>query len=81
MTQRRIAIVSLVFALLVSTLGIFLIAAKSALWSITQDLYALIEVQADRTRLWELFTTTLGLGLVGLGIALIIGAWSRFRNP
>lgn len=57
--------------------GILMIAAKEALWAGTTQLYMLIGVSAERTRLWDMFTTTIGLGLLLLGLWATAAAWSR----
>lgn len=57
--------------------GIFMIVGKGALWAGTTEVYALIGVSAQRTRLWDMFTTTIGLGLLLLGLWAAASAWSR----
>lgn len=70
-------VVGLVLGLLMMGLGLYMIGAKANLWGLTQQLYALIAVTAERTRLWDMFTTTIGLGLLLMGAWTAVASWAR----
>lgn len=61
-------------------LGLTLILAKDWLWSMFELGYGLLGIQSQRTHLWELFTTTVGLGVAACGAFVIWAVIMRVRN-
>lgn len=77
MSRKYAAYLSIMVGILVLGSGLYLILAKESLWSVTEAIYGLIGVFGSRSRMWDLFTTTIGLGLVTVGFYGIWAGWRR----
>lgn len=70
-------VAGLLLGVIMVGVGLYMIGAKPGLWALTEQLYALIAVSAQRTRLWDMFTTTIGLGLLLVGTWTAVASWSQ----
>jgi hypothetical protein len=80
MLDKRSVLGGLAAGSLFLAFGLVLICAKDWVWSLFLAFYSLLGIQAQRTRMWEMFITTIGLGLVALGFYLYMFIWMRGRN-
>lgn len=77
MNRRSSAYLSILGGILALAAGLYLILAKEGLWMFTEAFYALLGVVGSRSRMWDLFTTTIGLGLAAVGVYGIWVGWRR----
>ena len=80
MIQTRSIAAGVLVGLAIVGLGLAFILAKDWLWSMFVLGYGLLGIQAERTHLWELFTTTVGLGVTLIGAFVLWTVYSRARN-
>ena len=80
MTQKRSIFFGVLFALLVVAGGLALIVAKEWLWGLFELLYGMLGISGQRTHMWAMFTTTIGLGVVLAGLVLLLAVLQRARN-
>ena len=80
MIHTRSIVAGVLFGLAIVGLGLSFILAKDWLWSMFVLGYGLLGIQAERTHLWELFTTTVGLGVALIGAFVLWAVYSRARN-
>jgi hypothetical protein len=80
MVGKRSAIAGLLLGGIILSLGLALIGSKDWVWALFDALYSVLGVQAERRRLWEMFITTIGLGVSTTGFYIILLAWKRWRE-
>ena len=80
MIQTRSIVLGILFALLVTGCGLALILAKDWLWSLFELLYSMLGIEAQRTRMWAMFTTAVGLGIAACGLFVLWAVVMRVRN-
>jgi hypothetical protein len=80
MPGKRSELGGLAAGSLVLALGLAMIFAKDWVWSLFLAFYSLLGIQTERTRMWEMFITTIGLGIAALGLYVILIIWIRRRN-
>jgi hypothetical protein len=80
MIQKRSVVLGILVGLIIVAGGLVLILAKEWLWSLFTLAYGLLGIQAQRTRMWELFTTTIGLGVAAAGLVVVWAVVMRVRN-
>ena len=80
MVGKRSAIAGLLLGVFILSLGLALIASKDWVWVLFETLYSVLGVQAERRRLWEMFITTIGLGVSATGFYIMLIAWKRGRE-
>ena len=79
MVGKRSEIAGFIAGGAILSLGLALIFAKDWVWSLFESLYAVLGIHAERTRLWEMFITTIGLGVLIVGLYALGAAWQRRR--
>lgn len=79
MIHRRSVIAGFILGGLILALGLAMIISKDWVWSLFELLYGMLGIQAERRRLWEMFITTIGLGVSAVGIFTIWAVWKRWR--
>ena len=79
MVHRRSVIAGIIFGGLILAGGLALIFSKDWVWWLFEAFYSMLGIQAQRTRLWEMFITTIGLGFVAFGLFTIWAVWQRWR--
>ena len=80
MVHKRSLIAGFLAGGIVLALGLALILSKDWVWSLFEAFYRLLGIQAERTRLWEMFITTIGLGVLAIGFMTILAVWRRWQN-
>ncbi|MFN2143683.1 MAG: hypothetical protein ACK2U5_24615 [Candidatus Promineifilaceae bacterium] len=80
MLDKRSVIAGMIGGGIVLGFGLALIFAKDWAWSLFVALYSMLGIQAEQTRLWEMFITTIGLGVSAVGFSLIWSVWKRRRT-
>jgi hypothetical protein len=80
MLDKGSVIAGLVGGGFILAFGLALILTKGWVWSLFGAFYGLLGIQAERTRMWEMFITTIGLGVAALGLFLMWAGWMRRRN-
>lgn len=76
--QRSIALGLLAGGTILAT-GLALIFSKEWAWSLFEGLYSVLGIQGQRTRLWEMFVTTIGLFVLAIGLYILFAVWQRWR--
>jgi hypothetical protein len=62
---------------LILALGVAMIVSKDWVWSLFEALYGTLGIEAQRTHLWQMFITTIGLFVSATGFAIIWSARQR----
>lgn len=65
---------------LILILGLVLILDKNRVWSLFEIFYAMLGIQAQQSRFWGMFVSTIGLALFALGVFVMWVAWRRWRG-
>lgn len=79
MVHKRSVIAGIVFGGVILAVGLALIFSKDWVWSLFEAFYSMLGIQAQRTRLWEMFITTIGLGMAAFGLFTMWAVWQRWR--
>ena len=80
MVHKRSLIARLLLGLLILAFGLALIFSKAWVWSLFETFYSILGIQAQRTPYWEMFITTIGLGVAAIGLFTMGSVWRRWRN-
>ena len=80
MVGKRSAIAGLLVGGILLSIGLALIISKDWVWALFEAFYSVLGIQAERRRLWEMFITTIGLGVSATGFYLIVLALKRRRQ-
>ena len=80
MVNKRSVVAGLLAGGVVLIFGLVLIFAKGWVWSLFEMVYGMLGIQAQRSNYWEMFITTIGLGVSSLGIFLMWKGWRIWRN-
>ncbi|MFN2105830.1 MAG: hypothetical protein ACK2U5_19480 [Candidatus Promineifilaceae bacterium] len=80
MIQKRSAIAGFVVGGLILAFGLAMILSKDWVWSLFETLYSMLGIEAQRTNLWQMFITTIGLGFAAIGLYIILGMWKRWQK-
>ncbi len=80
MIKKRSLIAGLLLGLLILAFGLVLIFAKDWVWSLFETFYSILGIQAQRAPMWEMFISTIGLGVAAIGLFTIWSVWRRWRN-
>lgn len=80
MVDKRSVIAGFLAGGIVVALGLALIFSKYWVWSLFEAFYSMLGIQAERTRLWEMFITTIGLGVLAIGFFMSLAVWRRWRD-
>jgi hypothetical protein len=80
MVHKRSVIAGILLGLLILAFGLALIFAKDWVWSLFELFYGLLGIQSEPTQMWEMFITTIGLGVSAVGLFTIWTMWKRWRN-
>ncbi len=79
MIHKRSVVAGLLFGGLIVAFGLLLIFAKDLVWSWFEFFYSMLGIQAERSRFWGMFISTIGLAIFGLGAFLMFTVWKRWR--
>ena len=79
MIQKRSVVAGFVVGGLILAFGLAMILSKDWVWSLFETLYIMLGIEAQRTNLWQMFITTIGLGIAALGLFIIWAVWQRWR--
>ena len=80
MIQTRSIVLGVLFALAIMGAGLVLIFAKDWVWSLFDLFYSMLGIQGERTRMWEMFITTIGLFIAASGLFVLWAVIMRVRN-
>ncbi len=80
MVRKRSVVLGFFFGGAVLALGVGLIFFKDPVWQLFEAFYGLLGIQSERTRLWEMFVSTVGLFIATIGLFLIWAVWKRWRS-
>jgi hypothetical protein len=80
MIQTRSIVAGVLLGLAIVSLCLVFILAKDWLWSLFELGYGLLGIQGTRTHLWQMFTTTIGLGVAAFGAFVLWAVIMRVRN-
>jgi hypothetical protein len=80
MIQKRSVVLGLLFGAIVLAAGVALIFAKDWVWALFELLYGMLGIQSERTRMWELFITTIGLFVSASGLFVLWSVWRIRRS-
>ena len=80
MIHKRSVVAGFILGGVILAFGLALIFSKDWVWALFEAFYGMLGIQSDRTRLWEMFITTIGLGVSAIGLFTIWAVWQRWRN-
>ena len=80
MVDKRSVAAGLLFGALILAFGLLLIFAKDWAWAGFEIFYRMLGIQAQRSRFWGMFISTIGLGISVIGVYLMLVVWRRWRN-
>ena len=80
MIHKRSVVAGFILGGVILAFGLALIFSKDWAWSMFEAFYSMLGIEAGRTRLWEMFITTIGLGVSAIGLFTIWAVWQRWRN-
>ncbi len=79
MIHKRSVIAGFIFGGLILAFGLALILSKDWVWSLFEAFYSMLGIQAQRTNLWAMFITTVGLAFAAFGLFTLFAVWQRWR--
>lgn len=80
MVQKGGVIARMLLGGLIVILGLVLILDKDWVWSLFEIFYGMLGIQAQQSRFWGMFVSTIGLALFALGVFVMWSAWRRWRG-
>ena len=79
MVRKRSVIAGFLTGGIILALGLALIFFKEWAWSLFEIFYSMLGIQGNRTRLWEMFITTVGLGVLTIGFFILLGVYRNWQ--
>ena len=80
MVQKRSLIAGLFIGGVVLIFGLFLMFAQDWVWSWFEFFYSMVGIQAQQSRFWSMFISTIGLAFAVVGTFQILAVWRRWRS-